>query len=115
MRSFSILRADVIFSDLTLSTESQHTHSVSEFVLHNAQSEVNPHAFWEVTKCHIRGACTSFSSHLNKTHREEIEKTVCAIALLESQQKSYYTGRKGGPLTRLHIGVLFLHRPNSFI
>lgn len=58
---------------------------------HNVQSEVNPHVIWEVTKCHIRGASTSFSSHLNRTHQEKLDKIIHDIALLESQQKSNYT------------------------
>ena len=60
---------------------------VSEFIQHNFQSEVNPHILWESIKCHIRGVCISFSSHLNRTCRGKLEETVQEIGLLESQQK----------------------------
>lgn len=64
---------------------------MSEFLHHNVQSEINPHVLWEVTKCHIGGACTSFSSHLNRTLQVKLEESAREMGFLESQQKSNYT------------------------
>ena len=67
------------------------TESLKEFLHLNGQSSVNPHILWEVTKCHIRGVCTSFSSYLSKKRRETLENLENQISSFEAQQKINFT------------------------
>ena len=67
------------------------TIEMREFLEFNSKSGINPHILWEVTKCCIRGICTSFSSHQSREHKSKFIFLENEISRLKSLQKSFFS------------------------
>lgn len=69
---------------------------LSDFILLNMSSDVNPHTLWEAAKCIIRGSCISYSSKLVAIRKQKISS-------LEKKQYNKWNSCRNSVMIRIEL------------